>query len=54
LQIAGGSASELEYQLIFARELALLEPTSFQQLEHKVIEVKRMIFAFIQSLKSAP
>lgn len=52
LQIAGGSASELEYQLILARDLQLLDTETYQRLDTHLDEVKRMIYAFLQKLKS--
>jgi hypothetical protein len=48
LQIANGSASELEYHLLLAHDLAFLESTIYESLVSQVIEVKRMLTAFIQ------
>jgi four helix bundle protein len=53
LQIAMGSASELEYHLVLARDLGYLEAASYQPLNDQVIEVKRMLASFIQKLKAA-
>jgi four helix bundle protein len=50
LSIAAGSASETEYQLLLARDLAYLSPQSHQELDDQVNEVKRMLNAFIQRL----
>ena len=52
LQIAMGSASELEYHLLLARDLGYLEAASYQPLNDQVIEVKRMLASFIQKLKA--
>ena len=49
-QIAMGSASEVEYQLQLARDLQYLDPDSYQQLHEHLVEVKRMLNRFIQSL----
>ena len=51
-QIAMGSASELEYHLLLARDLGLLDPAVFRQLNQDVVQVKRMLATFISKLKS--
>ncbi len=51
LEIAMGSASELEYHLLLAHDLNLLEPNTCQLLHQQICEVKRMLSAFIQKLK---
>jgi four helix bundle protein len=42
LQIAMGSASELEYHLILANELDLLRSGDYDRLRNELIDVKRM------------
>ncbi len=54
LQIAFGSASELEYHLILAVDLRLLEQTTYDSLDVAVIEVKRMLASLIRRLKQGP
>ena len=51
LQIAMGSASELEYQLLLAHDLNLLSKLQHTQLETELIEIKRMLNSFLQKLK---
>jgi four helix bundle protein len=51
LQIAFGSASELEYHLILAADLKYLEPERYRSLCDAVIEVKRMLASLIRRLK---
>lgn len=51
LQISMGSASELEYQLLLARDLNFLSDEAYQHLHPKVIEVKRMLATFITRLR---
>ncbi|RJO62415.1 MAG: four helix bundle protein [Dehalococcoidia bacterium] len=51
LQIAMGSASELEYHLILARELGFLKEEDSASLNKQVTEVKRMITVLIQRVK---
>jgi four helix bundle protein len=50
--IAMGSASELEYHLLLARDLRLLDEQNHQRLDENVVEVKRMLTAYIQGLKA--
>jgi len=50
-QIAMGSASELEYHLLLARDLKLLVDGDYQQLATDVVEVKRMLSTFIRTLR---
>ena len=52
LQIAMGSASELEYQLILARNLAYLDLDEYEVLNRDTAEVKRMRAPFIGKLKA--
>jgi four helix bundle protein len=52
LQIAMGSASELEYHLLLACDLGLLPPDIQQPLDAEVTEVKRMLTSFIQKLRT--
>jgi four helix bundle protein len=50
LQIAMGSASELEYHLLLASDLGYLESLIYYQLDQELCEIKRMLNAFIQRL----
>lgn len=52
LQVAMGSASELEYHLLLACDLNILNGSESEQLTNEVIEVKRMLSSFIQKLKA--
>jgi four helix bundle protein len=51
--IAMGSSSELEYLLLLARDLGYLPAESYQTLQSKLIEVRKMLNAFIQHLKNS-
>lgn len=51
LQIAMGSASELQYHLLLAHDLGFLQTSLYTQLEIDVVEVKRMLTVFIQTLR---
>jgi four helix bundle protein len=52
LQIAMGSASELEYHFLLARDLNLLNTSNYDQLTNEVIDVKRMLASFIKKLNA--
>jgi four helix bundle protein len=51
LQIALGSASELEYHILLARDLTFLDEKSYDNLNNRVTEVKRMLTSLIQKLR---
>jgi len=52
LQISMGSASELEYHLLLARDLQMLHSEDYERLAGEVAEVKRMLSALIRRLKA--
>ncbi len=52
LQIAMGSASELEYHLLLARDLNMLCITAYEPLATETTEIKRMLASFIVKLRS--
>lgn len=51
-QIAMGSSSELEYLLLLAHDLGYLSGEPYQPLHNELVEVRRMMNAFIQRLKA--
>ena len=51
LQIAAGSASEAEYQLLLAHDLGYIKNESYRSLKAQVKEVKKMLHSFIKNLK---
>lgn len=44
--IAMGSASELEYHLLLARDLKLIKPKDYADLTQRTIEVKRILLKY--------
>jgi four helix bundle protein len=50
--MAMGSASELEYHLLLAKDLKLLKPADHQELDQRATELKRMLTALMQKLKA--
>ena len=53
LSIAMGSANELEYHLLLARDLGYLETEWHAKLDHSLVEIKRMMTALIQRLAAS-
>lgn len=51
MRISMGSASELEYHLLLAKDLEYLDPQQHEQLAEQTREVKRMLAPFINRLK---
>lgn len=51
--IAMGSASELEYLLILAHDLGYLPINTFQSMTNDLVEIRKMLNAFIQKLKAS-
>ncbi len=52
LQMAAGSASELEYHLILARDLMLLQKPDYERLSGRAVEVKRMLASLMHKLRA--
>jgi len=52
LQIALGSASELEYHILLARDLRIMDEFAYERVNKEVSEVKRMLVSFIKKLKA--
>lgn len=49
--MAAASSSELEYHLLLERDLGMLEEAGYRNLNEKTNEVKRMLNAFIATLR---
>ena len=50
--VAMGSSSELEYQIILAHDLHYLDDNEYLKLSSELTEVRRMLNAYIQKLKT--
>lgn len=50
LQMAMGSASELEYHFLLARDLGFLGAEPCEQVQANVVEVKRMLAGLIRKV----
>jgi four helix bundle protein len=51
LQIAMGSASELEYHILLAHDLGYLDHPTYQALNEHIVEVKKMLASLIGTIK---
>ncbi len=52
LQIAMGSATELEYHLMLSLDLGILNEHDYGHLSNETLEVKKMLTSFIKKLKA--
>ncbi|MFZ5453961.1 MAG: four helix bundle protein [Thermodesulfobacteriota bacterium] len=52
LSIAMGSATELEYHLLLARDLGLFGQTDYEYLNKSLIGIKQMLNNFIKKIRS--
>jgi len=52
LQIAMGSASELECQLQMSRDMEMLPTAQYEAINMKLLELKRQLNTFLQKLKA--
>ncbi len=50
MSIAAGSASEVEYQLLLARDLKYIQNETYIEMNQQVNEIKRMLNSFVQKL----
>jgi len=50
-QTSFGSATELEYQLLLARDLTYLNEATYRELSAAILEVKRMLGALLTTLR---
>ena len=52
VSIAQGSAFEVRYQMILAKDLGYLSPMEFGNIESQLLSISRMLTSFHQTLKS--
>ena len=52
LQIASGSASELDYHLLLAKDLNYLAETDYQRVGRQLLEFRRMLTALVRKVGS--
>lgn len=51
LQMGMGSAYEVEYHALLARDLFLVDATVYQKLQNPIVEVKRMLAALLVKVR---
>jgi four helix bundle protein len=47
-----GSSSELEYHLLLAKDLCYISPSEYETLSQQLVEIRKMLNAFIHKLKA--
>src|SRR5579863_2785483 len=52
LNIATGSASELEYHFLLSRDLQFLDQAGYERLQAAVVDVKRMLSSLIRKIEA--
>ncbi|MDX1419433.1 MAG: four helix bundle protein [Rubricoccaceae bacterium] len=52
LQIATGSATEVEYQLLLAHDLGYLSPVLHAEWTERAVRVRRMLIALLETLRA--
>ena len=52
VHIAGGSASEVEYQLILAHDLGYINDEVYPKLDSEINEIKRMLKGFEKAVRA--
>lgn len=50
LNIASGSATELQYQIILSRDLFYIDEITFEELFNQIIEIKKMLYSYMKTL----
>ena len=50
LTISLGSAAELEYQLLMARDLSYLPPEEYEALRQRIVDIRKRLTAFIRTI----
>ncbi len=52
LQIASGSASELEYHLLLSHDLGFLSDSDYRKVSQSLLELRRMLTSLVQKVGS--
>jgi four helix bundle protein len=52
LQIAAGSASELDYHFLLARDLGFFDGTDYQRLAGELLQLRKMLTSLLQKVQS--
>ena len=53
VEIAGGSACEVEYHLLLSHDLGLLGGQNYKELDLQINEIKKMLGSFAKRLRSS-
>jgi four helix bundle protein len=50
INIAAGSSSELQYQLILSKDLNYISEITFKELHDETIAIRKMMFSYVEKL----
>jgi four helix bundle protein len=53
MEIASGSASELDYLLLLAKDLGLIDEGSYKELLADLVEIRKMLTTFIKTIRNS-
>lgn len=53
LEIAYGSANEVDYLLLLAKDLAMIEDHNYQTINSQLVEIKKMLSALIRKIRNS-
>ena len=51
LDIASGSASEVDYQVLLAKDLGLIDESLYKELHNEITIIRKMLTSFIKELR---
>ena len=51
MEIASGSASELDYLLLLAKDIGLLDEGTYKELFIELVEIRKMLTTFIKTVR---
>ena len=51
MEIASGSASELDYLILLAKDIDLLDDSSYKELSVELVEIRKMLTTFIKTVR---
>ena len=54
LDIAAGSASELDYQLLLSHDLGFIDGSGYEQLSSELLEIRKMLTSLINTVRNTP
>ncbi len=53
LEIAYGSANEVDYLLLLAKDLAMIDDHNYNSMNSQLVEIKKMLSALIRKIRNS-